>query len=140
MVVASLVERDGDVRFVPIENLTAKKLKGFIRQNVDNSAYIMTDDFRSYSGLHKVFSGHGVVNHSAKEYCRGITHTNTIKGYFSILKRGVNGTFHHISKKHLPFYLNEFDFRYNSRKLEDGNRTINTIKGFEGKRLFYRDS
>ena len=88
----------------------------------------MTDDFRSYYGLHKEFAGHGVIKNSKKDYCRGIIHTNTIEGYFSILKRGVNGIFHHISKKHLPFYLNEFDFRYNSRKLHDGDRTINAIK------------
>lgn len=140
MAVDSLVERDGDVRSIPVERMTAKNLKGFIRENVDNSAYIMTDDFRSYSGLDKEVAGHGVVNHSEKEYSRGIIHTNTIEGYFSILKRGVNGTFHHISKKHLPFYLNEFDFRYSSRKLCDGDRTIEAMKGIEGKRLFYRDS
>ena len=139
-VVASLVERNGDVRSVPIENLTAKKLKGFIRDNVEHSAFMMTDDFKSYTGLHKEFAGHGVVHHSKKEYSRGIIHTNTMEGYFSILKRGVNGTFHHISKQHLPFYLNEFDFRYNHRKLHDSDRAILAIKGFEGKRLLYRDS
>ncbi len=113
MIVASLVQRKGDVRSVPIEKVTAKNLKGFIRKNVDGSAYLMTDEFRSYNGLDKEYAGHGVVNHGKKEYSRGIIHTNTIEGYFSILKRGVNGIFHHISKKYLPFYLCEFDFRYN---------------------------
>ena len=70
---------------------------------------------------------------------RGNVTTNTVEGYFSLLKRGVNGTFHHISKKHLEKYLAEFDFRYNFRKLKDDEITPLAIKGFEGKRLLYSD-
>ena len=140
MIVASLVERNGDVRSVHVERVNAKTLKGFIKQNATKESIIMTDEFKSYKGLDSHFSGHYIVTHSAGEYRRGICHTNTIEGYFSILKRGVNGTFHHISKQHLTMYLSEFDFRYNHRKLSDGSRTEKAIKGFEGKRLYYRDS
>lgn len=79
----------------------------------------MTDEFRSYKGLAKDFGKHYVINHGKKEYVKGEVHINTIEGYFGLLKRGVNGTFHHISKKHLQRYLTEFDFRYNLRKLKD---------------------
>jgi hypothetical protein len=66
--------------------------------------------------------------------------TNTVEGYFSILKRGVNGVYHHVSKKHLHRYLGEFDFRYNGRRITDGERAEGAIKGAEGKRLMYRNS
>jgi len=84
------------------------------------------------------------VNHSAKEYVRRengvcIT-TNSVEGYFSILKRGVNGVYHHWSKKHLHRYLSEFDFRYNARDVSDGERTLLAVNGSAGKRLMLRDS
>lgn len=138
--VVSLVQRDGTVRSKKFDNLTAKNLKNYIKENVDKSSIIVTDEFRSYNGLAKDFSKHYVVNHGRKEYVRGEAHTNTAEGYFSLLKRGVNGTFHHISKKHLQKYLAEFDFRYNLRKLKDGDITPLAVRGIEGKRLMYRDS
>jgi hypothetical protein len=79
-----------------------------------------------------------MVNHSDGEYVRGQVHTNTVEGYFSLLKRGIVGTFHHVSEKHLPRYLAEFDFRYNGRKDSDAVRAFNAMKGIEGKRLQYR--
>ena len=66
--------------------------------------------------------------------------TNTIEGYFSILKRGINGVYHHVGKQHLHRYLSEFDFRYNSRHIEDGERSLLAIQKVTGKRLKYRDS
>jgi len=64
--------------------------------------------------------------------------TNTVEGYFSLLKRGINGVYHHVGRKHLHRYLSEFDFRYNARKVTDGERALEALKGFEGKRLTYR--
>jgi len=81
---------------------------------------------------------HQVVNHGAGEYARGDANTNTAESYFALLKRGVMGTFHHISKQHLFRYCDEFSFRWNNRKVSDGKRTENAIKGFVGKRLVYR--
>ena len=77
------------------------------------------------------------MNHSAKEYVRGDVTTNTVESFFSLLKRGVIGTFHHVSKKHLHCYVAEFEFRYNTRKADDGSRMAAAIKAAEGKRLFF---
>jgi transposase-like protein len=137
--VASLVERDGRVRSKVVDHVTAQNLKGHIRDNVDKSATMMTDDFKSYVGLEKEFKDHQIINHSQKEYVRGIVHTNTVEGYFSILKRGINGIYQHVSKHHLHRYLSEFDFRYNLRKVSDNERTVSALRAMEGKRLYYRD-
>ena len=78
------------------------------------------------------------VNHSEYEYVRGNAYTNTVEGYFSILKRGLIGTFHHVGEQHLFRYMHEFDFRYNNRKVTDAERGDNALKGIGGKRLTYR--
>ena len=138
--VFSLVERNGRVMSTPVGRVTGANLKSIIRQNVDRSTIIMTDDFSSYNGLGRDFAEHHVINHSAKEYVRGNVHTNTIEGYFSLLKRGIIGTYHHVSKHHLHRYLSEFDFRYNRRTFDDTERSIAALMSIEGKRLQYRDS
>jgi hypothetical protein len=82
------------------------------------------------------------VKHGLKEYVRRGTdvHSNTIEGVFSLLKRGIMGSFHSVSRKHLPNYLNEFQFRHNTRKLDDGQRVSRVVKMLDGKRLQYRES
>tara|TARA_B100000315_G_C14379360_1_gene496715 strand:- start:250 stop:825 length:576 start_codon:yes stop_codon:yes gene_type:complete len=138
--VVALVQRDGEVRAKPIERVSAKQLKKVIRENVHKNSTIYTDDWRSYRGIGKEYSGgHKVIKHSVGLYVRGDVYTNTVEAYFALLKRGVHGTFHHVSKKHLHRYCEEFNFRWNSRKIEDGERTIKAIKCIEGKRLMYRD-
>jgi transposase-like protein len=134
-----LVERDGRARSFRLANVTAEELKGAIRRNVHPSARIMTDAFKSYHGLGREFASHGVVDHM-DEYVRGDIHTNTAENFFSILKRGINGVYHHVSEAHLPRYLDEFDFRYNARKMSDSERTVLALSKIEGKRLMYRDS
>ncbi|MHA1343772.1 MAG: IS1595 family transposase [Promethearchaeota archaeon] len=138
--VFTLIERKGNVHSQIAERITSKNLKNVIRKNVDFNSIMITDDFSSYIGLDKEYKEHYIIKHSEKEYVRGNVHTNTVEGYFSILKRGINGIYHRVSKKHLNFYLKEFDFRYNFRKLKDEMRTDLAINGFEGKRLYYRDS
>ena len=84
---------------------------------------------------------HETVNHGAGEYVRGDAHTNTVEGYFSVLKRGIHGTFHHVSQQHLKRYLAEFDFRYNEREalgVSDTLRAQAVLDGIRGKRLTYR--
>ena len=138
--VVSLIERKGKVRSFQTDRVTAKNLKEVIRENVDKNSTIMTDEFKSSHGLKKEFQDHQVVNHGQKEYVNGIANTNTVEGYFSLLKRGIIGAYHHISKQHLKRYLAEFDFRYNNREINDfeiGNFALNNIAG---KRLMYKDS
>ena len=86
------------------------------------------------------FASHDRVAHAYGEYVRGSAHTNTVEGFFSILQRGLFGTYQHVSDHHLHRYLAEFDFRYNNRSaldIDDTGRTDNAIKGAKGKRLTY---
>jgi hypothetical protein len=88
-----------------------------------------------------MYEKHETVNHGIGEYVRGPVHTNTIEGYFSIMKRGINGTYHHVSQQHLKRYLAEFDYRYNERSalgVNDAQRMEKSIAGIVGKRLTYR--
>lgn len=143
--VVALVERGGNVRsFHHQQAVTGRNLKQIIRENVAPESHIMTDEFGAYRGLKKEFASHNMIRHKRRIYVRKegnvIISTNTIEGYFSILKRGINGVYHHVSKQHLHRYLSEFDFRYNARHVTDGERAMRAVKGFEGKRLTYRDS
>lgn len=138
--VAALVQRDGMVRSRHVARVTAENLRNFITENVDKSSTVMTDSFKSYKWVGKEYARHGVIRHDLKQYVKGDIHTNTIEGYFSILKRGINGIYQRVSKKHLQKYLHEFDFRYNTRKVDDAARTTAALSCIEGKRLMYRDS
>jgi transposase-like protein len=138
--VVALVERGGEVRAQVTTNVTSATLKGAIRQHVDRSATINTDELRQYRGIGREFAGgHHAVKHSIGEYARGDVTTNSVEGFFSLLKRGIFGVYHNVSKKHLHRYVAEFEFRYNTRKMDDGARTVAAIRGAEGKRLMYRE-
>lgn len=137
--VAVLVERGGRARAYVVPNVTAKTLKTAIFDLVDPSARMMTDEFQSYIGLDKYFPSHEFVNHKAKEYVRGDVYTNTAEGFFALVKRGITGIFHNVSKKHLHRYLAEFTFRYNNRFKDDGERLTAAIKAAVGKRLMYKE-
>jgi transposase-like protein len=137
----TLVERDGKARSFHVETVTAKTLKPIIRRNVRRDSHMMTDEHAAYRGLGNRFLSHESVRHTANEYVRGNAHTNTVEGYFSILKRGLIGTYHHVGSQHLARYMNEFDFRYNNRTalgVTDSERTDKALMGIEGKRLTYR--
>jgi hypothetical protein len=141
--VVSVLQRGGRVQSRHIERVTAENLKPMVEQMVAEDAHIMTDSGTVLAGA---LAGrkHDQVNHRAKEYVRYedgmcIT-TNAIEGYFATLKRGINGVYHHVGKQHLHRYLSEFDFRYNSRKEKDGDRTLMALKSSSGKRLMLRDS
>jgi hypothetical protein len=109
-----------------------------MREQVAADTYVMTDEAGQYFHVGKHFAAHASVNHGACEYVRGTVHTNTIEGYFSILKRGLIGTFHHVGPQHLRRYVGEFDFRYNNRKMTDSERAACALEGISGKRLKYR--
>lgn len=135
--VVALVERGGELRARQMKRLTSSTLKAEVYRQVDVSAHIHTDEFRSYQGLGKVYASHQTVQHGCGQYVNGNCYTNTLEGWFSLLKRGVNGTFHHVSGKHLDRYVDEFVFRYNNRKINDSERAIVAIIQVDGKRLTY---
>jgi len=134
----SLVERGGNVRSFHIEHVSGATLKPIIRKQVASDTHLMTDDFGGYKDLGMEFEKHSVIRHTRGEYVRGPISTNTIEGYFSILKRGLGGIYQHVKAKHLKRYIGEFDFRYNNRKISDVQRTDVALLGIGGKRLMYK--
>ena len=138
----ALVERGGRVRSQHVPGVNASTLRPILIAQLDADTRLMTDDAGQYRNIHRDFR-HEAVNHGIGEYVRGEAHTNTVESYFAILKRGIIGTYHHVSQQHLKRYLAEFDFRYNNRialGVNDVARTVTAIKGASGKRLLYRDS
>jgi transposase-like protein len=115
MVIGAL-ERGGRIRLSTGETNSRKVLHGFIKDHAPNPERVMTDEWPAYRGINDGDTTHETIQHSAKEYVRGDVHTNGIEGAFGLFKRGVVGSFHQISHKHLDRYLDEFEFRYNNRK------------------------
>jgi len=136
--VVSLVERDGRVQSRHVASLKADDVRPMVVANIDRASHLMTDESHIYSRMGREFAGHSRVNHGDKEYADGFKHTNTVENFFSIFKRGVIGTYHHLSEAHLGRYCVEFDFRYNTRKVTDAERTDVAMIGARGKRLTYR--
>lgn len=137
-----LVERGGRSRCKPIPMVNGDTLKSEVVEHVATSSLIVTDENPGYSGLDAAYAGHETVKHSAKEYARknrdGFNvNSNTAESFFALLKRGHYGIFHHISKKHMHRYCDEFSFRWNIRHQKDGFRIGEVIRGAEGKRLMY---
>lgn len=140
--VVAMVERGGEVRASHTTDVTAKTLRAAVRKNVARESRILTDGWIGYKNIGREYDGgHEKVNHrqgKQEEWVRGDVHTNTIESFFAILKRGIYGTFHNVSDKHLHRYVSEFEFRYNTRGVDDGERTRRAILGAEGKRLTYK--
>ena len=140
--VLAMLERGGRVRAQHLDKVTAENAKKVLKELVDSRARIMTDESHIYDWTDSHFrpNGHDTVNHGRKEYVRGDITTNTIEGFFSILKRGIFGVYHSVSRRHLHRYLSEFEFRYNNRAMNDGDRIVLAIQQAEGKRLMYKTS
>jgi hypothetical protein len=143
--VVSLMERShngSQVRSFPVERVTLNNIKPIMKEHVEVGTRIQTDEATVYHWIHDDFPDHDVVTHKKREYSRyengrHIT-TNTVEGYFGLVRRGVFGIYHHWGRGYLQQYLNEFDFRYNHRKVSDSERTIRALKAIEGKRLTLR--
>jgi transposase-like protein len=119
MAVLGAISRKGNVVAAVTEKLDAETMTRFVRNAVsDKVSLIATDEHPSYVDLKK-FYNHQAVDHSKEEYVRGLVHTANIDSFWSLLKRGIMGSFHHVSKKYLPLYVNEFQFRFNNRKNPD---------------------
>jgi len=141
--VLGMVQRGGNVHFQVMERLTADKIGAVLVERADKSCRVITDEFPAYPKAVKNFKGgHFTVNHAAGEYAKKGTdiNSNTVESVFSLIKRGVMGTFHSVSRKHLPNYLGEFEFRWNTRYVDDGERVSRAIRQVQGKRLEYRES
>lgn len=117
-VVFGLVERNGHVMTAvqPQAGRTRRFAERFIRENVEERSTISTDDWLGYDHLGRYRFNHGSVNHSKEEWVRGIHHTNTIEGFWSMIKRSIRSTHIHVSRKYLSKYLGEFEYRWNMRK------------------------
>jgi transposase-like protein len=135
--VVALVERGGSVRSFHPAKADGETVNKIVRENIARESRLYTDEAKFYTNVGKEFAAHETVSHSRDEYVRGHVHTNTVEGVFSIFKRGMRGVYQHCSEKHLHRYLAEFDFRYNTRKLTDMERSILAVRGGEGKRLTY---
>jgi transposase-like protein len=138
--VFAMLQRDGDVRVQHVAKVNGNNLREHMGRNIDATAHVMTDELNIYRSIASGYASHQTVNHSIEEYVRGEVTTNGVEGFFSILKRGLTGVYHAVSKEHLHRYLSEFQFRYNARKLNDGDRTLLAIRSADGKRLVYRES
>jgi transposase-like protein len=139
--IVALVHRGGDVRTFPIKKVNSRHMNAILEKHVSKKSYLMTDDSNIYPKIGRKFRDHESVNHKIEEYVRGDAHVNNAENYFSILKRGIVGIYHHISQEHMPMYLAEFDFRYNARSklgVNDTERAEKILRGARGKRLTYR--
>ncbi len=136
--VIGLVQRNGKAKVKPVKHVDSKTLQEFIVNNVDTFSKILTDEWPAYNGIGKYFDfGHDVVNHRSGEYVRGDISTNWIESFWSLLKKGIGGVFHHVSVKYLGLYCDEFCYRWNTRKDSDGERFNQALKGIVGKRVQY---
>jgi len=139
--VFALVARNGEARSFHMPNVRGDTLHTVLAAHASREAHFRTDEARVFTEVGFNFASHKTVKHSADEYVRGDVHTNTVEGFFSILKRGVYGTYQHVSEAHLQRYLAEFDFRYSNRAalgIGDEGRTDRALEGAKGKRLTYR--
>lgn len=136
--VVAILQRGGDVRAMVMPVVTSKNVREMIQANVEPTATLMTDEGRHYTKVGREFADHQAVKHSAYEYVRGEAHINGAESFFSRLKRQLYGTHHAVSKRHLHRYVSEVAFKHNTRKMEDGERTVAAIQGGEGKRLRYK--
>lgn len=112
--VVGTLQRDGKVKAQKVKDVSRKTLHGVVKQNVKEGSTLMTDEWRSYNGLCLLY-GHQIVSHAMGEYVNGACHTNTLEGFWSLLKRGVIGQYHYVTPKYLNRYIDEFCFRYNNR-------------------------
>lgn len=142
----ALVERDGTARSFHVANIDSKTLKPILKAQIAPDTHLMTDNAGQYRGeIRGQFKSHETVNHAAGQYAKksraakGHTaHTNTVESFFGIFKRGLIGTYHHVSEAHLQRYCAEFDFRFTHRKATDEERAATALRQVAGKRLTYR--
>ncbi len=139
-IVLGMRERGGRTKAVRVEQANEMSLEFPIVEAVEPGSTIYTDQWRGYAGLKYLDYDHATVNHSAGEYVRDDVSTNSIEAVWAVLKRGIYGTFHHVSEKHLGRYVDEFTFRLNEGKVKRHtlDRLDSFVDGTAGKRLTYK--
>jgi transposase-like protein len=137
--VVTLVNREtGEARSTVMRRVNGTNIAQYLKAQMEASSDLVTDSARVYDQIGQTFPSHQSVNHSEHEYVRGNVHTNTVEGFFSQMKRSIDGTHHHVSADHLHRYVAEFDFRYSTRKMTDSDRALRIIEQGNGRRLPYR--
>ncbi len=136
--VLAVVERNGNVKAAKTSAVDGKEIGKFITNNVVLGSNLMTDEYRIYRQIQWLYK-HNFVKHGEGQYVVGDCHTNTVEGFFSLLKRGIVGIYHFVSAKHLNNYLNEFTFRYNSKDYTEENRFNLLLESCDAKRLTYEN-
>lgn len=126
--VIGLLERGGRIKLQVIEKANGLNIKPIIAETVSTDADVITDGFGAYRGLNKLHKAHYVLNKEKEEYVKGEYHTNTLEGFWTLLKRGIYGQYHKVSATHLQAYLNEFTFKYNHRENKSKLRFIDSAK------------
>jgi len=137
--VISMVERDGRAVSVVADREDRATVDPILRAHVAPTATLMTDEAHAYRTPGKAFAGHYAVGHTRGEFVRGRAHSNTAESFFALVKRGHYGTWHKVSKKYLPRYMAEFDYRWSNRRISDGSRTAKSLRDVDGKRLKLTD-
>lgn len=135
--VFGMLERGGKVIAKVVPDVKGSTLKKIIKDTIKNTARLMTDEYLGYSGLDRIYQ-HLIVIHGAKQYVNGEAYTNTLEGFWGLLKRGIIGIYHSLSRKHLQKYVDEFVFRYNYRKLKEGER-VNKMLSLCCTRMTYKN-
>lgn len=143
--VVALIERGGNMRTAVVSNVTQKNLGAVLDECVSKDAIVNTDEHGAYRNPLKNWKAHHTVVHSKYEYSRPLPDgtkagINTTESFFSLLKRGVMGSWHHVGREHLPKYAGEFEFRWNHRAVTDGERLVKAVEAVDGKRLTYRQA
>lgn len=138
--IVTFVERDGTARSTVVKRIHSATIDALVTRHVHPKSVLMTDEAAHYRKPGKKLIRHYSVNHAKGEYSKGFVTTNTVEGFFSIFKRGMNGVYQHCGEQHVHRYLAEFDFRYSHRKVSDRERADLALKGAEGRRLMYSQS
>jgi len=135
VVVMGMMERGGNVRTMVVDNRRKKELQARVREHVEAGAAIFSDELKSYEGLESEYQ-HAVINH-AVEYANGNVHTNSMENFWSLLKRGLHGTYISVEPFHLFRYLDEQTYRFNNRHMTDAEGFDMAVRGIVGKRLTF---
>jgi transposase-like protein len=136
--VVGMVQRGGKLHAVVTGDTGSATLMGLISKHVDLDATVYTDEHMPYRTLPKIGYKHESVNHGSKEFVNGMASTNTAESFWSHLKRGIDGIYHHVSAKHLQKYCDEYSYRWNTKDMTDGERFEDWFSNIDGKRLLYK--